>query len=128
MSMCLNELVMNAIEHGNLGVSYDEKQLLVEKGEYERYLKKIYLKKANNGKKIKITIGKYVDTDAGEYALVDIEDDGDGFDSSQVFKNLNFSDDMIRYHGRGIAMSQLMTDGLFYNQKGNKVTVLIINK
>ncbi len=128
MSMCLNELVMNAIEHGNLGVSYDEKQLLVEKGEYEGYLKKLYLKKENKGKKIRVVISKFADLTAGEYALVDIKDEGDGFNSSGVFKNLNFSDDMIRYHGRGIAMSQLMTDGIFYNQKGNKVTVLIINK
>jgi len=128
VSLCLNELIMNAIEHGNLGISFDEKQFLVEQGGYEAHLQKLCSVPENVNKKIKITVSRFSAKEASNYILIKISDMGEGFDSSMVFKNLNFSDDMIRYNGRGIAMAQLMTDGIFYNKKGNSVTILIIEK
>lgn len=128
LALCLNELIMNAIEHGNLGISFSRKQFLVEQGGYELHLQKLSTEEKNINKKIRVGVKRYFDEIAGHYTLIRITDEGEGFDSSQVFKNLNFSDDMIRYHGRGIAMSQLMTDGIFYNKNGNSVTILIIEK
>lgn len=128
INLCLIELIMNAVEHGNLGVSFNKKQKMVENGGYEQHLNELSKKHENINKKVNIKVEYYKTSESSDFVLIKIKDEGHGFNSSEVFKKLNFSDDIIRYHGRGIAMSQLITDGIFYNKKGNKVTILIFNK
>ncbi len=53
-----------------------------------------------------------------------VEDEGDGFDwRSRVQKELNLDSEQER--GRGIAMNQLLVGKLVYNEKGNRVSLII---
>ena len=115
----ISELLINAIEHGNLQIGYKEKSDLKKQGiwreEIERRLqlpqyagKPANVSYSRNGSSIKITI----------------TDHGKGFD----WKNfLEFSPERaFDNHGRGIAMARLMSfDDLQYNEIGNKVTAII---
>ena len=115
----ISELLINAIEHGNLQIGYKEKSDLKKQGiwreEIERRLqlpqhadKSANVSYCRNGSSIKITIS----------------DNGKGFD----WKNfLEFSPERaFDNHGRGIAMARLMSfDDLQYNEIGNKVTAII---
>ncbi len=111
----LNELLINAIEHGNLGITYAEKTKLVMSGcwrqEVERRLEAPeYAEKA-----------AYLTFNAGKEAItVHIEDEGKGFDWNQY---LELSPDRATDpHGRGIAASRTMSfHSLDYLGAGNEV-------
>lgn len=114
-SLAFNELLMNAYEHGNLGINKNQKHQLIEKDEYFTYL-------AHHEKEChkKITITLHVSSNpAGEkYLFTCIEDEGEGFDTailSTVF-GLRKS-----FNGRGIFMSRRATLGIYFNAKGNLV-------
>lgn len=115
----LMELLTNALEHGNLKITFEEKtehlsqggnilELIYEKGKIpELANKKIY---------ISYIIGK-------NKSRFRIRDDGDGFDWKSRMKS-EFSE---HTHGRGLKLSQSLVDSLTYNEKGNEVTFDIVN-
>ncbi|WP_459978458.1 ATP-binding protein [Nautilia lithotrophica] len=108
--LIFNELLMNAYEHGNLGLKNKDKMILENK--YENFLneKEQYCKKL-----IKIFFYR-----VGNYFITKICDEGNGFDI--------YSINIKKYSGRGIFISRKLSDGLFYNKKGNKVCFFIKNK
>ncbi|MCW8901123.1 MAG: response regulator [Gammaproteobacteria bacterium] len=119
IAMGLSELMINAIEHGNLQIGYTEKSNLRKQGLWESEIAH------------RLEMPEFKE----KYALVDvlneaervtftITDQGDGFewdgfmdfDASRVMDN----------HGRGIAMAnKLYFSKLKYEGKGNKVTVMV---
>lgn len=59
-----------------------------------------------------------------EYIQVSIEDEGEGFLwQERIDGSLDLRDYKVR--GRGIAMTKMLCDGLFYNEKGNRVTCIV---
>ena len=107
-----NELIMNAYEHGNLGIGSEEKQQLIESGEYTDSL--LSAEKENKDKNIMIQY--YLINDM---LVVNIEDEGKGFDTN-ILKALLIKDTEL-FHGRGIAMSDNDFDFVIYNEVGNSV-------
>ena len=98
----LNELLINAVEHGNLGITYAEKTKLVLSGtwvqEVERRLAAPEYKDKNGRLTFKAT---------KEEIAVTIKDQGQGFDwSNYVELSPARATDP---HGRGIAASRLMS-------------------
>ncbi|MGF7184651.1 PAS domain S-box-containing protein [Desulfitispora alkaliphila] len=61
------------------------------------------------------------------YVLVTVEDQGDGFD---WIKKKNEAEDIFhgQERGRGIIMTQIMCDYLFYNDKGTKAYLVLRSK
>ncbi|MFQ3580123.1 MAG: response regulator [Bacteroidales bacterium] len=113
----LGELITNAIEHGNLGISYEEKKAALAKNNlYELYNNKIQDPLYSN-RKIHI---KY--SYSANFCQWIIQDEGEGFNwkrflypsKEQVLNELN---------GRGIFISRLQFDELEYLEKGNIVQV-----
>jgi len=108
------ELLLNAVEHGNCGISYDEKTEWLANG---KNMLDLIAKKRQNPeiatKKIYIRyrISKNVTS-------ISIEDEGDGFD----WKNRMTEEISPSTHGMGIRMSLGMVKNLRYNEKGNRVT------
>ena len=119
IAMGLSELMINAIEHGNLKIGYEEKSNLRKQGKWETEIAS------------RLKLPEYKD----KYASIDvvndlnsvtftITDQGSGFewdafmdfDTSRVMDN----------HGRGIAMAnKLYFSTLKYEGSGNKVTVMV---
>lgn len=114
------ELLMNAYEHGNLGINKEQKHALIEKEAYFEFLAEEEKKCA---KKIHIKLFLTANTEDQQYLLTWIEDEGDGFDMALLSTIFGLK---RQYNGRGIFMSKRSSLGIYYNQKGN--AVLFITK
>ena len=119
VSLGLVELMLNAIEHGNLGISYEDKCALMQSG---TWLEEIESRLQNPKYQDKIASIEYVTAD--DYLEFIIEDEGDGFDWSLF---IDFSPERVfDAHGRGIAVAKNMSfDELTYLGKGNRVRAMI---
>ena len=117
------ELLINAVEHGNLGITYEEKTMLISEGMWEEEIKR-RLKKAEYRKKLVIV---HYHEDSNNNLVFTMRDDGHGFNWQKYLEI-----DPLRVthlHGRGIAMAKKISfDTLEYNQLGNQVTVTVQQK
>ncbi len=117
----LAELLTNAIEHGNLGITYQEKNESTESGNFHKLIEKRLSQERmeflNTNVKLSLTKEKleFVVTDSGNgfdyYKL-------DGRDNEIV--NI---EDILKLHGRGIRMAKMYYDSIVYSGKGNIVTL-----
>jgi len=99
----LNELLINCYEHSVLKIS-ENKHKIIQKDEKIEY----------NGEE-KFAFLSILESD--DYVVLHLSDEGQGFDISQILKSEWFN----KYHGRGIKMLKKLSDGMYYNQKGNSV-------
>lgn len=115
----LSELLINAVEHGNLGISYQDKGRLREQNGWEQEVRRRLADAAHAHKQVRV---RYVRED--DRIRVLIRDEGEGFDWQQYVEM-----DPTRAfdtHGRGIAMSRMISfDTLEYRGKGNEVEVTV---
>ena len=118
--MGLMELVTNAIEHGNLGITYEDKTWLLEQGQWEAEVERRLALPENLNKSVTLEFER---TDDGARFL--IQDEGDGFDWQDY---LEISPDRaFDTHGRGIAMARMLSfDHLEYQGNGNRVVASIV--
>lgn len=115
----LTELMINAVEHGNLGISYNEKSILNANNNWENEVKRRLSLPQNRDKTVSIEFCR----NKNEITFL-IMDQGTGFDWKQY---LEMSPDRIHdTHGRGIAMANLISfDQIDYLESGNKVCVKV---
>ena len=111
----LTELMINAVEHGNLGITYDEKSTLNEEGawkdEVDRRLSQTRYKDRTVTVDFKRTVDTYVYT---------IRDEGDGFEWDEYMEIS--PERAFDTHGRGIAMAKMISfSSVEYSGKGNVV-------
>lgn len=114
------ELLTNALEHGNLEISYDEKTECMAQGKNMiQFIQERAKDKRFRDRKIKISyiIGKV----SSEFT---IKDDGNGFDWRKMMET---KADETLLHGRGIKLSRNLVNSISYNEKGNEVTFTILN-
>ena len=111
----LNELLLNAVEHGNLEISYAEKTKLVIAGTWAAEVQR------------RLELAEYrarrvvVDVDAvGDQVVFTIKDEGPGF-AWEGYLELA-AERATDPHGRGIALSMLMAfSSVTYQGRGNEV-------
>lgn len=116
-SLLICELLVNAIEHGNLHIGYEEKTQLIEQNCLDSEIN-TRLNLPENANKF-ATVRVTRNTNA---LTVLVEDEGDGFDYKRY---LDFDENRVfDSHGRGIAMANSMLN-IRYLGKGNMVEVLI---
>lgn len=114
----LGALMINAIEHGNLGVGYDRKTELIELNTWRSEIERLQKLPENKDKHATAIIGR---NENGAY--VSIEDQGPGFEW-QRFIQIDPSRAGDN-HGRGIAQTRSLSfDRLVYNDAGNQVIAL----
>ncbi len=111
----LHELLINAIEHGNLGITYNEKTNFVLNG---NLLEEIERRLSCDQYSKRIASVTFLATD--EALTVNIRDQGEGF---EWHRYLEFgSERMTDPHGRGIATSRLLSfHDIQYLGSGNEV-------
>lgn len=114
-SLAFNELLMNAYEHGNLGINKNQKHQLIEKDGYFTYLAH-HEKECH--KKINITLHVSSNPAGEKYLFTCIEDEGKGFDTAILSTIFGLRKS---FNGRGIFMSRRATLGIYFNAKGNLV-------
>ncbi len=120
LRIALRELVINAIEHGNLNISFNEKSEAIMNDTYFTLIASRRQDPRYRDRKVLI-----------EYSLSPtkvvyrITDEGEGFchgtlaDHNGPDANAN-----LLSHGRGISMAKNIFDSVTYNEKGNQVTLL----
>jgi DNA-binding response OmpR family regulator len=116
-AMAISEILINAVEHGSLGITYEEKTALVANNAFGQECERRLAMPENADKYVEVKV-----TRQSGKVIVQIADQGGGFDfarylrmdESRVFDN----------HGRGIAISSECL-GLDYKGNGNRVVVTI---
>lgn len=116
----LAELIVNSIEHGNCGITYEEKSKALEAGISHIDLIAEKCKDPAISAK-KVTFGWEINADK---SIFTIQDEGDGFNVKNFLRKLK-SQDKYSLHGRGIMMAASLGNKLKYNSKGNKVTLIV---
>jgi len=115
----LAELLTNAVEHGNLAITYKDKSRLMESQSWAQEVTRRLSLPEYRARRVLFQFAR-----ERNEVVYRIEDEGRGFDWRSY---LNFSPDRaFDTHGRGIAMSRQMSfDRLEYSGRGNIVTALV---
>jgi hypothetical protein len=106
---------MNAIEHGNCEISYDEKSEWLEK---TFDISELILKK-NENEDVRLRKVSFEYTLSASKGTFYICDQGGGFDWRNV-KDVTLQENILELHGRGILIARALVSNLTFNQKGNE--------
>ncbi|MBK6909133.1 MAG: response regulator [Rhodocyclaceae bacterium] len=119
LAMGLTELLVNAIEHGNLGITYAEKKHLRQNDGWEDEVNRRLASADLGARRARITIARQP-----ESFTFTIEDEGAGFDWQRY---LEFDPERVYDpNGRGIAMAKRVAFGtLEYHGRGNVVVATV---
>lgn len=119
VSIGIHELLTNAIEHGNLNITYDGKSKLILENKWNDEIKKRLASREHKNKTVEVHIKKTT-----EQIILTITDQGNGFNCKSYLEI-----DPCRLfdpHGRGIAVAKSMSfDELTYVGKGNQVVAVV---
>jgi anti-sigma regulatory factor (Ser/Thr protein kinase) len=115
----LSELLLNSIEHGNLGISYSEKSQLLIEGRLHEEIEHRLQATPWGSRRVRVSTRR-ADTEMS----IRIQDEGDGFDPSSYLEL-----DPARAldpNGRGIAMARMISfSRLEYQGNGNTVAATV---
>jgi CheY-like chemotaxis protein/anti-sigma regulatory factor (Ser/Thr protein kinase) len=115
VTLGISEMLINAVEHGTLGITYDEKSALNRECKWEEEIKKREVMPENINKRISVSYSKV----GAEISLV-VKDEGSGFDWNKYMAIS--AERATDNHGRGIAMSNMISfDVVEYRGNGNEV-------
>ena len=116
----LMEILLNAVEHGNCKIGYDEKTKWLSEG--KNMLDLIAMKsKAPETAGKKVYISYEIST---LRTRITVRDDGDGFDwRKRLSGNLEAG-----LHGMGIKLAESFVSSISYNAKGNEASFEIANQ
>jgi phosphoserine phosphatase RsbU/P len=116
----LCELLVNAVEHGNLGITYEEKSALLDSRQWEAEVARRLAAPEHRDKRAEVLFARNA-----EAIVVTITDCGPGFDW-QRYLTISL-DRLFDAHGRGIAMANMMSfDRLEYLSPGNRVVATVV--
>ena len=111
----ISELLINAVEHGNLGIKYDLKSMLVAGNLWQEKINRRYDDTGSASKKVRVAFARR-DT----ACTLEITDEGEGFDWRRYMEVEPLR--APHNHGRGIAMANMLSfDELRYNEQGDQV-------
>jgi len=115
----ITEMLINAIEHGNLGIGYAEKTRLHEAEQWLVEIERRLLLPENLNKYVTISFNK-----TNSHINIRVKDQGKGFDWRQ-YQDLD-SKRVFDNHGRGIVMARsLAFQELIYHENGSDVECII---
>ena len=115
----ISELLINAVEHGNLNITYEEKSRLRDENRWDEEI----AKRLSEPEYARRYVEVHYRRDPAGVEVV-ITDEGEGFDW-QKYMDMD-ADRAFDTHGRGIAMSRMISfDSIEYRGKGNEVVVRV---
>ena len=108
----LNEILLNAHEHGTLGVSSLEKEKKIIEGSYENFLQQQQQQQQ--------IIIKFVLSLSKKELYIIVEDKGEGFKKSLIENTLKRT-----FSGFGLKIIKHLCKDFFFNKKGNTIVVIV---
>lgn len=119
MGIAIQEILFNAIEHGTLGISYDEKKHHLENSSWEKFLVEKMSNPNFGGKKAYLTFEK-----TSTEITITVKDDGDGFDFDDYDEVT--TERLFDPNGRGILTAKTLFNNVTYRGNGNEVECVIL--
>ena len=114
VEMAINELLINAVEHGMLSIDYNEKTELLNNQQWnDAYIAKL-LSQLPDDKFVTMNFTLNKET---KHISVSIKDPGPGF----KFNTTTNSDKLLPYHGRGCKLAMSILENMEYHGNGNEV-------
>jgi len=115
----LTELLVNAVEHGNLGISYEEKRRLRLADGWEVEVARRLAEAENATRQVRVCVRRHADR-----LEFTVQDEGNGFDWQTY---LDFDPERAADpNGRGIAMARMVSfSSLEYQGNGSTVIATI---
>jgi anti-sigma regulatory factor (Ser/Thr protein kinase) len=112
----MEEAITNAIEHGNLGISFEEKSVAIQEGRLAELV-------ADRGRESDAAGHAVEITSRLSHAVfeITIRDDGHGFDWREL--PAVEPENLLAFNGRGIFLTKIYFDEVIYNDTGNQVTL-----
>ncbi|GJL65242.1 MAG: two-component system response regulator [Nitrospirales bacterium] len=117
--IALHELLMNAIEHGNLHITPEEKIHALMNDQYEQLLQVRRDDPQYNQRRVRLFYTHNVHMGKVNMRIVD---DGDGFEWETVLGRDIHTLPQTARSGRGIFLVQTLVPDVMYHGKGNEVT------
>ena len=119
LQLVLQELLINAIEHGNCEISFEEKsEYLSHGGNIADLVADKCVSPSVAAKKV--TFEWEIRPDSTKFV---IRDEGKGFDVLHYKEKFSLNPDML--HGRGILLAKALVKRLAYNKKGTAATITV---
>lgn len=118
----LQELLFNAVEHGNLEIQYQEKQKALMEGRYEQLLAHRLAQARLRDRRVIMHVLYDKDANSLMYRIID---EGKGFKWRSLlarFQEVCKSEDT---NGRGMFLARSFFPCLTYNEQGNEVTITV---
>jgi CRP-like cAMP-binding protein len=123
LQMALTELVLNGIEHGNCGISRDERDKRL--GEGGSLFELIQEKTLDRDIRRRRVLLEWILSESVSRFVLHV--DAEVFDVAAYKNSLqNASSDNLR--GRGILLSRVVSDRILFNKKGNQVTMIMSHR
>jgi PAS domain-containing protein len=119
LMICLREMLINAIEHGNLKIGFADKTRAQKDGTYFDLIQTRQQQSPYSERKVHIDYSV-----SGEKAVFRIQDEGEGFNHRAYLEKVRAGNPEILEHGRGLYMTLAAFDKVTYNKKGNEVTLV----
>lgn len=114
----LREIIINAIEHGNLEITFEEKTESLLNDDYFNLVSRRQQDGVRNARRVIIDYS--IDARTLKYR---ISDEGIGFDYLKVIEKHAEVSEYLQ-HGRGILMARIAFDEVTYSEKGNEVVLI----
>jgi|GEM_PF-2994538 len=118
LELALDEMIRNAHEHGNLGISSVAKHRALEEGSYESLVEQRVNEGFARGKVIEVTANL-----ADNVFCCTITDQGEGFDWRALLAKEPSPEDLLNPGGRGLLLMKQIFDTVVFNEIGNSVSV-----
>lgn len=116
ISLVLEEAFANAVYHGNLELSSSLKEL--DDCQFEAMARQRCSQEPYCNRRVRLT--ERIDR---EKAVIIFEDEGNGFDVSQI-PDCRDSEGLMKASGRGMMLMRAFMDEVHYNAKGNQLTLV----
>lgn len=117
----ISEMLTNAIEHGNLGLTYEDKKSLKMQSKWYEEVKRRLENPENAKKVVRVSYIK-----RNNEIILNIKDEGQGFDYKKYLNHDFTQDEDDDNNGRGIAFAnKLSFDSLEYVGCGNEVNCTV---
>jgi DNA-binding response OmpR family regulator len=116
LKMALGEILLNAIEHGNLGITMKEKSVAMSKNAYPDLIRKRREDPRNAGKKVTLHI--HMTRDRLTYRVID---QGEGFDHKSLLKR---DPHVMVGSGLGLFVAKNFFSRLSFHGTGNEVVLV----
>lgn len=118
----LQELLFNAVEHGNLEIQYQEKHKALLEGRYEQLLADRLAQARLRDRRVTMHLLHDKDANCLVYRIID---EGKGFKWRSLLERSHEICKSEDTNGRGILLARSFFPCLAYNELGNEVTITV---